>query len=390
MKQKTSRSAERQISIRKLLKVMVEHDASDLYLTADAPPSYRIKGKVRPLGEQALKGVICEQLANACMSEQQRANFSVEKEMNLSLHFDDLGHFRVNIFRQRSHVGLVIRSISSNIPSIEDLKLPAIFKDLSMSKRGLIIMVGGTGSGKSTSLASMVDWCNCHDAGHIITIEDPVEFVHSHKKCIITQREVGSDTLNYHAALRSALRQAPDVILLGEIRDAETMSYALEFAETGHLAMSTLHANNANQAIGRILNFFPEERHPQILMNLALNLRAVLSQRLIRTPSGERVVLIEIMINTPRVADLILKGDIDGIKRAMAKGKQYHMQTFDQHLLQLWQEDIISEEEAIRNADAPNDLRLQMKMGDLNSDEDSTQEQGIDQLLSDGDSKLSI
>ncbi len=368
-------------SIRKLLKIMVDQDASDIYITAGAPPAYRIKGEVRPLGSRPFNSVMCEQLANACMTERQKAVFSSEYEMNLSLHFPEVGRFRVNIFRQRGTVGMVIRRITTKIATINDLKLPAIFKDIAMSKRGLVVMVGATGSGKSTSLAAMVDWRNSHQAGHIITIEDPVEFVHEHKKCIITQREVGTDTLSFRAALKNTLRQAPDVILLGEIRDSETMEYAIEFAETGHLAMATLHANNANQAMERIINFFPEDRHPQIFMNLSLNLRAILSQRLVPTVDGSRIAAIEILINTPRIADLIQKGEIETIKEAMADGDQYGMRTFDQDLLRLWREGLISEEVALANSDAPNDLRLKIKMAKLEGNED--QEAGVEAILAD-------
>ncbi len=373
---------EQTLSIRKLLKVMHDQDASDLYITAGAPPSYRIKGVVRPLGKQPLNPMQCEQLANACMTERQKAAFADEFEMNLSLQFPEIGRFRVNIFKQRGSVGMVIRSITTEIATIDDLKLPEVFKDIAMTKRGLVIMVGGTGSGKSTSLAAMIDWRNTHQSGHIITIEDPVEYVHQHKKCVITQREVGVDTLSFQAALKNTLRQAPDVILLGEIRDMETMEHAIEFAETGHLAMATLHANNANQTLERIVNFFPEERHAQILMNLSLNLRAILSQRLVKTVDGGRAAAIEILINTPRIADLILKGEIDAIKEAMAAGEQYHMRTFDQDLLRLWKEGRISEEIALANADAPNDLRLKMKMAKLESSGEESKESAVDAILS--------
>jgi len=371
---------EQTLSIRKLLKVMYEQDASDLYITAGAPPSYRIKGAVHPLGKQALNPIQCEQLANACMTERQKATFSDEFEMNLSLQFPEIGRFRVNIFKQRGSVGMVIRVITTEIASLDDLKLPEVFKDISMTKRGLVIMVGGTGSGKSTSLAAMVDWRNSNQAGHIITIEDPVEYVHQHKKCVVTQREVGVDTLSFKAALKNTLRQAPDVILLGEIRDMETMEHAIEFAETGHLAMATLHANNANQTLDRIVNFFPEERHPQVLMNLSLNLRAILSQRLVKTVDGGRAAAIEILINTPRIADLILKGEVDAIKEAMAAGEQYKMRTFDQDLLRLWKEGRVSEEIALANSDSPNDLRLKMKMSKLEGGDD--QDAGVEAILS--------
>lgn len=370
------------LSIKQLLMFMVKKDASDLYITADFPPAYRINGVVYPLKQEPLNAIQCEQLANSCMSEKQRAAFASELELNMSLHYPELGRFRVNIFRQRGAVGMVIRQIKTKVPTIDELGLPQIFKDIAMTKRGLVIMVGATGSGKSTSLAAMIDWRNSNQAGHIITIEDPVEFVHPHKKSVITQREVGTDTLSFEAALKNALRQAPDVILLGEIRDLETMEHAIEFAETGHLAMATLHANNANQALERILNFFPEERHPQVYMNLSLNLRAILSQRLVRKKDGGRVAAIEILINTPRISDLILKGEVDTIKEAMAAGEQYGMQTFDQHLLKLWREGIIDETEALRNSDSPNDLRLKMKMAKLGEGESKG---GAESLFSVGD-----
>ena len=353
------------LSIKQMLMVMVKKDASDLYITAGMPPAYRIEGIVYPVKQEPLNPVQCEQLANSTMSEKQRAAFANDYEMNLALSYPDLGRFRVNIFRQRGHVGMVIRQIKTQVPTIDELGLPEVFKDIVMTKRGLVIMVGATGSGKSTSLAAMIDWRNSNQAGHIITVEDPIEFVHEHKKCIITQREIGTDTHEYQAALKNTLRQAPDVILIGEIRDRETMEHALTFAETGHLCLSTLHANNANQALERIMNFFPEESQPQVSLNLALNLKAILSQRLVKTPDGSRMPAIEILINTPRISDLITKWEITEIKEAMAAGKNYGMQTFDQHLLQLWKDGKISEEEALRHADAINDLRLQIKMAKL-------------------------
>ena len=372
-------------TVKQLLMVMVKKDASDIYITADMPPAFRINGIVYPTKQPPLNAVQCEQLANSVMSEKQRAQFAETYEMNLALAYPDLGRFRVNIFRQRGNVGMVIRQIKTQIPTIDELGLPEVFKDVSMSKRGLVIMVGATGSGKSTSLAAMIDWRNSNQAGHIITIEDPIEFVHPHKKCVVTQREVGTDTLEYEAALKNTLRQAPDVILIGEIRDRQTMEHALEFAETGHLCLSTLHANNANQAMERIINFFPQEMHEQVVLNLALNLRAVLSQRLVRTTDGKRTPAIEIMINTPRISDLIMKSDIATIKEAMAEGKQYGMQTFDQHLLQLWKEGRITEEEALRHADAINDLRLKIKMAKLEGGGRDDRSQ-LDQIVGDGDS----
>ncbi|NWF37063.1 PilT/PilU family type 4a pilus ATPase [Mariprofundus sp. KV] len=356
---------EAQLSIKQLLMVMEKRDASDLYLTAGMPPSYRINGVVYPMKQPPLTALQCERLATSSMSERQRAAFAAEYEMNLALAFPDIGRFRVNIFRQRGHVGMVIRKIKTVVPTIDQLELPEVFKDISMSPRGLVLMVGATGSGKSTSLAAMIDWRNSNQAGHIISIEDPIEFVHEHKKCVITQREVGTDTLEYKKALKNTLRQAPDVILIGEIRDRETMEHALEFSETGHLCMATLHANNANQALERIINFFPEELHPQVCLNLAMNLKSILSQRLVKTPDDKRLPAIEILINTPRISDLIGKWEISEIKESMAAGKNYGMQTFDQHLLQLWMEGYITEDEALRQADSVNNLRLQIKMVDL-------------------------
>jgi len=352
-------------SIKQLLLVMEKQDASDLYITVGMPPSYRINGQVRTLKQPALTASQCERLASATMNERQKAAFAADYEMNLALSFDDVGRFRVNIFRQRGHVGMVIRKVNLEIPTLEGLSLPEIFQDISMESRGLVLMVGATGSGKSTSLAAMIDWRNRHQAGHIISIEDPIEFIHEHKKCVITQREVGTDTLEYQAALKNTLRQAPDVILIGEIRDRETMEHALEFAETGHLCLATLHANNSNQALERIINFFPEEMHPQVCLNLAMNLKALLSQRLVKTPDEARLPAIEILINTPRISDLIGKWAISDIKESMAAGKNYGMQTFDQSLQELWMQGMITEDEALRHADSVNNLRLQIKMVNL-------------------------
>lgn len=375
--------ADENYSIRKLLQVMVEKDASDLYLTVGAPPGYRIQGVVRRLGSESLTPVTTERLAGSLMTEKQKAAFSAEMEMNVSAAFSGIGRFRVNIYRQRGSVGLVIRQITTDIPTIDELGLPQVFKDIAMTPRGLVLMVGGTGSGKSTSLAAMVDWRNSNQAGHIITIEDPIEYMHTHKKCFVTQREVGTDTISFQAALKNTLRQAPDVILLGEIRERDTMEYSIAFAETGHLAMATLHANNANQAIERILNFFPEEQHQQVYMNLAMNLKAIMSQRLVKTIDGKRTVAIEILINTPRISDLILKGDIGAIKDTMQQGAQYGMVTFDQYLLTLWKDGVIDEIEALRNSDSPNNLRLLMKMDRLDGAED--QQSGVEQILQSGE-----
>ncbi len=351
--------------LRQMLSAMVNKEASDLYITAGMPPSYRINGVIHPEKEPPLSAGQCEKLANSTMSDKQREVFAVDYEMNLSLSYLNMGRFRVNIFRQRSHVGMVIRQIKTVVPTINELGLPEIFKDIATTQRGLVLIVGATGCGKSTSQAAMVDWRNSNQSGHIISIEDPIEFIHEHKKCVITQREVGTDTLEYKSALKNTLRQAPDVILIGEIRDRETMELALEFAETGHLCMATLHASNANQAFERIINFFPEEVHQQVSLNLALNLRAILSQRLVKKPDDSRTAAIEILINTPRIADLIGKWNIGEIKDAMAAGNIYGMHTFDQHLLGLWIDGVITEDEALRQADSVNDLRLQIKMTKL-------------------------
>jgi len=375
------------LTIKQLLMIMVKKDASDIYITTGLPPAYRINSVVMPLKQEPLNSVQCEQLANSCMSEKQRAAFAADYEMNLALSYPDLGRFRVNIFRQMGCVGLVIRQIKTEVPTLDGLGLPEIFKDIAMARRGLVIMVGGTGSGKSTSLAALIDHRNSSQAGHIITIEDPVEFVHKHKKSVITQREVGTDTHDFKQALKNTLRQAPDVILIGEIRDRETMEHGLEFAETGHLCMATLHANNANQALERVLNFFPEEVHPQVRLNLALNLKGILSQRLVKTIDGGRVPAIEILINTPRIADLIDKWEIGEIKESMAAGKNYGMRTFDQHLLELWKQGVISEDEALKNADSVNDLRLKMKMSKL---EDNESGGDIDELVNSSTSELKI
>jgi len=364
------------LSIKQLLMVMVRKSASDLYISTGFPPAFRINGVVFPMKYEPLEAITCEQLALSCMSEKQRAIFATEFEMNLALSYPEYGRFRVNIFRQRGNTGMVIRQIKTKIPTVEELNLPGIFKDIAMSRRGLVIVVGATGCGKSTSLAAMIDWRNSSQAGHIITIEDPIEFEHQHKKSVISQREVGTDTLDFKVALKNALRQAPDVILIGEIRDRETMEHALEFAETGHLCMATLHATNANQAMERILNFFPQEMTAQVALNLALNLKAILSQRLVRTLDKKRRVAVEILINTPRIGDLIIKNSISDIKTAMAEGQTYGMQTFDQDLIALWQQDQISEEEALRHADSFNDMRLKIKMAKLEgSDENSHLEQ---------------
>ncbi|MEH6357495.1 MAG: PilT/PilU family type 4a pilus ATPase [Pseudomonadales bacterium] len=346
------------------LRVLVDRDGSDLYLSTGAPPSIKAMGQLMPIAESPLPKGRVEQLAYAAMNEEQIKDFERKPEMNLAISEEGLGRFRVNIFKQRGEVSMVIRSIKTDIPYFKDLGLPSILPELVMEKRGLILFVGGTGSGKSTSLASLIDHRNTNSAGHIITIEDPVEFVHRHKKSIVNQREVGMDTDNYEDALQNTLRQAPDVILIGEIRSRETMEHALAFAETGHLCLSTLHANNANQALDRIINFFPEERHNQLFLDLSLNLRGIISQRLIPTVDGKRAAAIEVLTGTPRVKDLIKKGDVDSLKEVMSKSAGQGMKTFDQALLELYQQGKISMEEALRNADSANNLRLTITLSE--------------------------
>jgi twitching motility protein PilU len=353
------------LDIRKLLSLMVEHDASDVYITVDSPPMYRINGSVRPAGNRCLTQEDTEMLANSIMSDKQQKEFQTNNEHNLALYYSSLGRFRVNVFRQRGATGLVIRQIRSNIQSLDDLNLPPVLKDVAMSKRGLVLVVGATGSGKSTSLAAMIDYRNASSAGHIISIEDPIEFVHEHKKSIITQREIGMDTSSYQTALKNALRQAPDVILIGEIRDLETMEAALTFAETGHLCIATLHSNNANQAMERVMNFFPSERHQQIYLQLSLNLRGVVSQRLIRKTDGSgRVAAVEILLDSPRIKDLIQKGQISELKEAMEKSANLGMQTFDQALYNHYAAGMITLDEALKNADSANNLRLRVKLAE--------------------------
>lgn len=359
------------LDIRKLLTVMNEHNASDLYITVDSPPSYRVNGTVRPAGNRCLDPEQTEMLAMSVMSEKQQREFQANNEQNLALYYPSMGRFRVNIFRQRGCIGMVIRQIRTNILTIEDLDLPPVLKEVSMTKRGLVLLVGATGSGKSTTLAGMVDYRNTNQAGHIITIEDPIEFIHSHKKSLVTQREIGMDTENYHIALKNALRQAPDVVLIGEIRDLETMEAAITFAETGHLCLATLHSNNANQAMERIMNFFPAERHKQIYLQLSLNLRAIVSQRLVKTHNGDRIAAVEVLLGSPRVRDLIHKGEIAEIKEAMEKSTTIGMQTFDHHLFQLYADGKITLDEALKNADSANNLRLRIKLA-----EDPTMEEG--------------
>ena len=349
------------MALRDLLKVMVEQDASDLYLTVGMPPAYRVQGAVVPRGKAALEGQHTAAIAESVMNERQRTEFAQTKEMNLAMQDPGLGRFRVNIFRQRGEVGLVIRQIKLKIRTLDDLRYPPILKDLIMTKRGLILVVGATGSGKSTLLAALIDHRNANESGHIVTIEDPVEFVHPHKRCVITQREIGLDTENYAAALKNTLRQAPDVILIGEIRDSETMEAAIAFAETGHLCLGTLHANNSNQAIERVLNFFPPEGHAVIRANLALNIRAIISQRLVPTVDEKRAAALEILIGTQRVKDLVHKGEVAELKEVMTQSTQEGMQTFDQAVYTLYVEKRITLEMALAYADSTTDLRLRIR-----------------------------
>lgn len=346
-----------------MLAKVVEIGASDLFITADFPPSVKHQGLMKPLGKQILSADKTKLFAYSIMNDYQRDEFEREMECNFAINVPEVSRFRVNVFVQQQQVGMVIRTIAAEIPNFEKLKLPSTLKDVIMEKRGLVLVVGGTGSGKSTSLAAMIDYRNENSAGHIITVEDPVEYVHKHKKSMITHREVGVDTHSWHHALKNTLRQAPDVILIGEIRDTETMEHAIAFAETGHLCLGTLHANNANQTLDRIINFFPEERRQQLLMDLSSNMKAIISQRLIRTEDGKgRRAAVEIMLNTRLVADLILKGEMHELKAVMTKSREVGMQTFDQALFDLYNEGAISYDEAIRNADSANELRLQIKL----------------------------
>lgn len=358
------------MDLRALLKMMVDRNASDLYLTVELPPMYRIEGVVQKVGDIPVTNEQLEALANDVMREKQRKEFAETMEMNLALYYPELGRFRVNVFRQRGNVGFAFRQIKVEIKTIDELSLPPIVKSIAMSKRGLVLFVGATGSGKSTSLAAMIDHRNSTSPGHIVSVEDPVEFVHRHKQCVITQREVGFDTHSFANALKNTLRQAPDVILIGEIRDTETMEAAIAFAETGHLCLSTLHANNANQAIERIMNFFPSERHAQIYLQLSLNLRAIVSQRLVPGVGGKRVAALEILMDTPRIRDLVKNGEIDHLKEAMEQGVQEGCQTFDHVLFLLHKDGKIDLEQALINADSANNLRLKVKLDAMKAEEE--------------------
>jgi len=357
------------------LTVMVEKSASDVYLTVASPPMYRIEGIIQPVGDHTFTPQDLETLAKSIMNERQWQQFNERLEMNLAVSLPRVSRFRVNVFRQRGSVGMVVRRVKVEIQSVHELGLPPVLKEIAMTKQGLVLVVGATGSGKSTTLAAMIDHRNSNSPGHIISVEDPIEFVHRHKRCIVNQREVGFDTHSFQEALKNAMRQAPDVILIGEIRDSETMEAAITFADTGHLCLGTLHSTNANQSFERILNFFPQARHAQILMQLSLNLRSIISQRLIPSVDGKRVVAVEILMDTPRVKDLIKKEQIDVLKEAMEQGIQEGCQTFDQALLTLYKEGKISLEQALVNADSANNLRIKIKMEGLKGDE------AIDKLL---------
>ena len=346
-----------------MLSKVVEYGGSDLFISADFPPSIKHQGLMKPLGQQNLPSDQTKLFAYSLMNEKQRLEFETELECNFAISVPNVSRFRVNVFQQQLHVGMVIRTITAEIPNFTKLQLPTSLKDVIMEKRGLVLVVGGTGSGKSTTLAAMIDHRNENSAGHIITVEDPVEYVHKHKKSMITHREVGVDCHSWYNALKNTLRQAPDVILIGEIRDTETMEHAIAFAETGHLCLGTLHANNANQALDRIINFFPDERRNQLLMDLSSNMKAIISQRLVRTEDGRgRRAAVEIMLNTPLMSDLILKGNFHELKEVMSKSRELGMQTFDQALFDLYNQGAIAYEEALRNADSVNELRLQIKL----------------------------
>ena len=354
--------------VHNLLRGMIAKKASDLFLTAGFPPAFKVDGKLMPVSPQVLTPTHTMELAHSVMNDRQSAEFESTHECNFAISPTGIGRFRVNVFMQQQRIGMVLRTITTKIPDLDAMGLPSVLKDIVMTQRGLVILAGGTGSGKSTTLAAMLGHRNKNSYGHIITIEDPVEYVHEHINCLITHREVGVDTDSWHAALKNTLRQAPDVILIGEIRDQETMEHAVAFAETGHLCLATLHANSANQALDRIINFFPEERRTQLLMDLSLNIKALISQRLIPNKTGNgRAAAIEIMLNSPLISDLIFKGEVNNIKTVMSKSRELGMQTFDQALFDLYEQDKISFEEALKNADSVNDLRLRIKLESQNS-----------------------
>jgi twitching motility protein PilU len=363
-----------------LLRAMLSKKASDLFITAGFAPAFKIDGKMTPVSSQTLTAQHSADLVRAMMNDKQAKEFETTKECNFAIAPAGIGRFRVSAFVQQARIGMVLRTITTAIPTIDELNLPKVLQDVAMSKRGMVIFVGATGSGKTTSLAAMTGYRNEHSYGHIITIEDPVEYVHEHKNCVITHREVGVDTDSWHAALKNTLRQAPDVILIGEVRDRETMDYVIAFSETGHLCMCTLHANNSNQALDRIINFYPDDRKQQLLMDLSLNIRAIVSQRLIPMKRGQgRVAAVEVMLNSPLISDLVFKGEVHEIKAIMAKSRELGMQTFDQSLFELYDAGEITYEDALRNADSVNELRLNIK---LNSKEAKGKDvmSGIDHL----------
>ncbi len=368
--------------VQSLLRKAVDINASDLFVTVGAPPSAKINGEIVHLSENPLSVSHTQMLVRSIMNDKQVASFEETREANFAISLPGIARFRVNAFMQRGSVGMVLRMIRSDVPNFADLLLPKVLEDISMTKRGLVIFVGATSSGKSTSLAAMLDFRNEHSKGHIVTIEDPIEYVHRHKGCLVTQREVGVDTESFESALKNTLRQAPDVILIGEIRDRDTMDHAVAFAETGHLCLATLHANNTNQALDRIINFFPEERRHQLLMDLSLNLKSVISQRLLRKEEGVgRVPAVEVLINTPLIGDLIFKGDVHEIKEVMKRSREHGMQTFDQALLDLYDQGQVSYPEALRNADSQNDLRLSIKL---------QSRRGLPKGLNDEDNQLQV
>ncbi len=368
--------------VRELLGEMVAQGASDLYLTVDSPPILRVEGFNQPVGDAKLDSKSVELLAGALMTDRQRALFDERLEINLAIASDRLGRFRINAYRQRGAVGVVVRQIKMKIPTLDELGLPPILKTIASSRRGLVLVTGATGSGKSTTQASMIDYRNETSTGHILTVEDPIEFVHPHRKCIVSQREVGFDTVSFNEALRNALRQAPDVILVGEVRDLETMEAALTFSETGHLCLATLHSNNANQAIERVMNFFPVARHAEIFLQLSLNLKAIISQRLIPGIDGKRAAALEILVDTPYAKELIKRGEIDTLKEAMETSTQEGAQTFDQSAFELYAAGLISEEQALANADSANNLRIKIKQLEISRKNPGQRRQA---LLHEGD-----
>ena len=371
-----------------LLRRMVEVNGSDLFITAGYPPAIKVDGSIRPVNDRPLTATQSAQLVRAIMNDKQTREFDADKECNFAIAPKGIGRFRVSSFIQQGLVGAVLRTINTEIPTFDDLDLPPVLKDVAMAKRGLVMLVGGTGSGKSTSLAAMVGHRNANSRGHIITIEDPVEYVHKHDGCVVTQREVGVDTDNWHIALKNTLRQAPDVIMIGEIRDRETMEYGIQFAETGHLCLATLHANSANQALDRIINFFPEEKRDQLLMDLSLNIRALISQRLLPREGGKgRIAAMEIMLTSPLIADLIFKGEVAQIKEVMAKSTRLGMKTFDQSLFDLYESGMISYEDALRNADSRNELRLRIKLESKREFKSTGEGEQSLRLMDDGESK---